>query len=328
MKKILKIAFLVTSIQGFNLTFSANQKFAENWQRMQDQYKTLTTALNDQGLMKYEPEYCLTFWKQNIDTIKHLILGTADKNFISNEAINKTMVRRGWSTVQDYEVYFLENCLGTQTKELLSHVSDTPFTRLPYECTKFNCSTNTLVHLYYAARAFEALKSTPIHTIVEFGGGYGNLTRIFKLTQPDSTLVIVDLPELLAIQYLFLTSTLPDSTKIIMHSSAPETLEPQAIHLIPIYIVDKCTIKTDLFISTFALSEATSAAQKLIISKNFFDARLSYIVGQLEGWEDLKLAHHSLMHTAIRNCYNTAICEPSYLFFHKIPAYEILGLNI
>jgi hypothetical protein len=238
------------------------------------------------------------------------------------------MVRFGWTSSQDYEVYFLENCLSPETQKIMTRLSDTQFSGLPFECQKFNCSTNTLVHWYYVARTLEVLRNQQIKSVIEFGGGYGNLARTFKMAEPEATFVIIDLPELLAIQYLFLSSTLPETTKIIVHSQPTNSLETGAIHLIPSYIVEKCDLKSDIFISTFALSESSKDCQNVIANKNFFNSRLSYIVGQLEGWHDLNLTHHSFVHKAIRNQYKTVICEPSYLFFLKVPAYEIFGMNM
>lgn len=303
----------------------SNASASEYWSRMQREYAHVTQDIQNKNALQLEQQYYHPHWQTAKEQLKQLILGPINQNFIAHSDVSTNMVRQGWSNVQEYEVYYLQNCISARTQELMRKTQDTNFVSLPRECKEFNCSTNTLAHLYYAAKSFEQFNDKNIDTIVEFGGGYGNLARIFKNISPNTTYFIIDLPEVLALQYFFLQSTLPD-IDIQMHAQVPNNFKTGGIHLIPAYIAKDLSIKTDLFISTFALSEASELAQEVINEKRFFDASVCYLVGQFAGnahpW-----VNHSNIHNTIRESYNTVECHPSYFFFRGIKAYEILGLN-
>lgn len=55
---------------------------------------------------------------------------------------------------------------------------------------------------------------------------------------------------------------------MILHDRMPESFEKGAIHLIPVFMVPEISLKADLFISTFALSESSQATQQMIVDKN------------------------------------------------------------
>jgi len=113
-----------------------------------------------------------------------------------------------------------------------------------------------------------------------------------------------------------------------MHSEAPTEYTPGAIHLLPVFLLDhlKTEIKTDLFISTFAITETTEILQKTVINKNFFNASMCYIVGQLQG-NPIDYVHPSVIHEGVRSRFNVTHCQPSFLLLIDIPAYEIIGVN-
>jgi putative sugar O-methyltransferase len=254
-----------------------------------------------------------------------LILGEVNQRFVNDVFINGNMVRRDKTHVQTFEVQYLLYCLSDETQKLLYRFQDTELVGLPYDCGEFNCSINTLGHLFYAAKVLEQCKNKNLETIVEFGAGYGNLARIFKKVLPDTTLVLIDLPEMLALQYFFLTSTLAD-VRVIMHTTPPAEYEKGAIHLVPPYDIEDMQCRADLFISTFALSESSAQIQELVISKNFFNAPVCYIVGQLEGWgPEFNFVHHSFLHDSIRSVYSSVQCQPYHMVLNDLKSYEIIG---
>jgi putative sugar O-methyltransferase len=48
-----------------------------------------------------------------------------------------------------------------------------------------------------------------VRVLVDIGGGYGGLVRLIKLARPETRLVLLDLPEVNAIQTYFLASAFP-----------------------------------------------------------------------------------------------------------------------
>ena len=283
-KSLIAVAFMLLN-SATNPYTDSHEAYKEWWEKMQREYTSLCQNLAITHADEQEKQYNHTFWMGIKNQMKGLILGKPQKNLLQHSAISGQMVRTGIRETQQYEICFLKKCLTEKTNVLLNQFSETSFSRLAKECHEFNCSTNTLGHLFYAAKSLEQFENQNISTIVELGSGYGNLARVFKFMLPDSTLFLIDIPEFLAIQYLFLNMTLPN-TEIIMHSSIPKSFMNKAIHLIPSCLINDLSIKTDLFISTFALSETTDTLQNLVINKRFFDCNVCYISGQLSGWNE------------------------------------------
>ena len=191
--------------------------------------------------------------------------------------------------------------------------------------TLYNCSVNSLGHLYYAIRALE--KNDEPNVIVEFGGGYGNLARIFKMFVPKSTIIIIDLPELLSIQHLFLSYMMPE-TELVVHTEAVHELKKGCIHLIPVYVIKDSIINADLFISNFAITESPYSVQDMVINKQFFDASTCYLTGQLNGWKDGGCAwipdHEHLINNT-KKLYRYTDCTPYHIFRSDLLNFELIA---
>jgi putative sugar O-methyltransferase len=181
--------------------------------------------------------------------------------------------------------------------------------------------------MFYAARILESMNPESIHKIVEFGGGYGCLAHIFNSIIPHATIYLIDIPELLAIQYVYLKNALP-YTKIYKHIDDTSSLSDPGIHLIPTYLLQQLDIDADLFVSNFALSEAPAQAQTTVAQKNFFNAATSYITGQLDNQGEYAVEHHRQIHSSIRSSYRHVRCQPFHFFFTGVHAYELLAQEI
>lgn len=304
---------------------SDNSIINQNWFAMQRGYNNLCDQLAADGRLSLEELYCHDFWLEMKEQLKGFILGPVQQNIVAHPVLAATMVRSALDLAGNYEASYLKNCTSPEVKALINKIEDTRFVDLPVVSQEFNCSAATLGHLFYAAKVIEQSRDKEIKTIVECGGGYGNLARIFKNMLPESTIFMVDLPELLAIQYFFLKSTLPD-TEVIIHSRIPREYKEKAIHLIPVFLIENLTVNADVFISTFALSEAAEAVQNIISKKQFYNAQICYIQGQLAGTAHTWV-RSQLLCDAIRSCYKTVFCNLSHVFVLNIPAYEIVGLN-
>ncbi|MFZ3138518.1 MAG: putative sugar O-methyltransferase, partial [Thermodesulfovibrionales bacterium] len=307
---------------------STKISFEQTWKIMQKEYLALNTALSANGYSDFEDVYCHSKWIDAKKQISQLILGEINPKFLFNPVISTMMVRQDFTTAQEYEIAFLEHCISDTTKQLLSQFKDTDFGYLPHNCIEFNCSVNTLGQLFYAARVLERIDKQSVNTIVEFGGGYGNLARIFKMIIPESTFFIFDLPELIALQFLFLKNTLPWA-EVLIHSQPEKIYKNGVIHLIPVYLLKDVCLKTDLFVSAFALSEAPEVVQEIVSNKQFFNADLCYLTGQLLGWgPQHNWEHHHVIHTNLRNNYSMVECQPFHIFKKEQLSYEIIGMNL
>lgn len=110
-------------------------------------------------------------------------------------------------------------------------------------------------------------------TVLEWGAGYGNMARLVKRLNPGVTYVIVDLPELLALQYIYLYSILgPPELNPVCGVSG---LAAGKINFVPSSAVMEKRVSLDCgaFISTWALTESPLEAQDLVIGSNCFGAK-------------------------------------------------------
>jgi hypothetical protein len=111
-------------------------------------------------------------------------------------------------------------------------------------------------------------------SIIEFGGGYGNMARIIRKMNPTVTYTLIDLPELLALQYIYLGSLESEKELNIVNIDNPDIVENKINFISSEFLVNE-NIKLDAesFISTWALTESPESLQKYITKLNFFDAK-------------------------------------------------------
>lgn len=327
MKKLnILIVFISVFLSELSAKSSSDQEFEIQWRSMQKEYQELNNILDKKRFLMRMSEFLHPYWSRTQKKIKNLILSKANKKFLFNKDMQNAMVRLENGIAQKYEECYLRCLMSSEIASLIKGYADTDFGGLPRDCKSFDCSINTLGHLYYVGRVLENMPQQ-IEFIIEFGAGYGNLARIFKSILPKSTIILIDLPELLVIQHLFLSAT--TDTEIIIHKDPPFCFKENAIHLVPVCFMPELSIvHADLFISTFALSEAPRNVQELVVDKNFFNAKTSYIVGQLNGWgESLNFVDHTyLMHEA-RNRYQTINLMPYHTLLIGLESYELIANN-
>ena len=320
MKKLLSFGLLLSV-----LTKAGNRSIDDLWAQMQNEYQSLYHKFCPKALSEKETFYhpC---WEQNTREIQQLIMGPPTTNFLYCSAIERTMVRQHFEVGQYQEICFLKHCVKPEISRLIGKYKESPIGNIPIECAEYNCTINSLGQLYYAARILEKAKApNAIETIVEIGGGFGNLAYIFKNLLPAATIVIFDLPELLSIQWLYLTSSLPGTDIYIHHDASTKSLKKKGIHLIPIFLLPEINVNADVFVSNFALSESTAPIQQNIVDNNYFNAPICYITGQLHGWRD-GFVNQKLILASTRALFKTVDCLPFHLFTPKIgESYELIA---
>jgi putative sugar O-methyltransferase len=315
--------FLTILLFGVYSTLTASE-YHEHWLSMQNAYQQMHTTLNFSEWTKLEEAYCHDFWKNIKKQMQKILTGPPNKNILQQPAIMGQMVRTGIAHPQEYEVYYLQYCILEKTKKRIQNFAECNFSSLPRECSAFDCTSNTLGALYYAAKSLEQFDDQNINIIVELGGGYGNLARVFKMMVPDATIILIDLPEFLALQHLYLNSTLP-KTEIVVHATPPTAFKKGAIHLLPSVLLEQTKISSDLFISTFALSETSEILQKAVINKNFFNSKICYISGQLSGWNSHNFVNESRVLNGVRELYQKTHCQPFHNILNGLASYELIG---
>ena len=169
------------------------------------------------------------------------------------------------------QVNYLQKKLGSDFEKVLkeSVIGKPPRLPAPLNFT----SHNKIHHLYHIYFYLERSKVKPnkIHTVVEWGGGYGNFAVLWWRLNPESTYIIIDTALFCTVQWLYLSSVLGEN-QVNLLASKKSSIVPGKINIVPLALLDKLKISGDLFVSTWGLSESTAQAQDYVVKKvNWFN---------------------------------------------------------
>jgi hypothetical protein len=145
---------------------------------------------------------------------------------------------------------------------------------VPVEGQAYLTSPRLIDELYLVARFTQETEVDPreLDLVVEWGGGYGSLARLFARLNAELAYVIVDAPLMSCLQWLFLTSVLgPERVELCVEE--PVAVEPGRVSLVPHALWHDVRHDADLFVSAWGLSEASAAAQLAVAATHWFGAR-------------------------------------------------------
>jgi len=135
-------------------------------------------------------------------------------------------------------------------------------------------SANRAHHAYHLA-AYENLTKKSIYNcdcVIEWGGGYGDLARIIRRVNNRITYISIDLPELSALQYVYLFSLEgEDAVNLVLPGTK---IIPRKVNIVPVTaaLQGKIEIFGQAFISTWALTECPKEIQVFVFKKAFFSS--------------------------------------------------------
>jgi hypothetical protein len=136
---------------------------------------------------------------------------------------------------------------------------------------RYVTSHNRVHHLYHLTRYQEATGKdlSQVDVALEWGGGYGGFARLFRRLR-RCTYILADVPAMSALQWLYLSSVLgPDEVNLM---TGPESaIADGKINLLPSGLIAQAPA-ADFFISTWALSESTPAAEEYVEERDWFGA--------------------------------------------------------
>ena len=206
--------------------------------------------------------------------------------FLTNRLISFTMVfaDRGWDAkATQIRISACREILGDEiSKQLLLE----DYVGLPIiSDKKFMTSANRAHHSCHLAYFYKLAGKHFWYadTIVEFGGGYGSMARIIRRMNPQTTYIIVDLPELLSLQYVYLGS-LEGADEIHIITSNEDVVVTGKVNLISseLLLAGKFELNCDAFISTWALTECPEYIQNFVSEKSFFSAKDVFIASRID----------------------------------------------
>jgi len=195
-------------------------------------------------------------WSSNIDRLICLIMNDDPRKFLTWDVVLSTM----FVADQPYipiEFRYLKNNPNWR-KKWSKAIKESPFGQPIYYSKYKKTSENLIHHAYHIAQweKFANINVDELDFVLEFGGGYGSMSRLFYNLGFRGTYVIYDLPIMCALQRYYLESLgigVVSGEKItnegmnIYYTSSLDTAE------------DLCSedgAMKSLFIATWSLSES------------------------------------------------------------------------
>lgn len=222
------------------------------------------------------------YWSAWANELRDRLSPTLPRDFFRDSLVAHTMFVGSGGRWMKEQLAFLEARCARGSLRRLLHEDGTGRPRI--QSLRYRTSHNRIHHAYHLARFVAATRPLEdVQLAVEWGGGYGSLARVFgRMHGGTHTYAIVDLPVMTALQYVYLGSTLgPDCVHLV--SEPHDSLRPGLVNLVPVGLCGLVS-DADLFISTWALSESTPAAEDLVIGQAWFGASrllLAYSEGTL-----------------------------------------------
>ena len=240
--------------------------------RFESLARHFSSAYDSLGRYDIRP-FTTPFWRKTARVLELTLLPSPSISFLQNPVVMQTMVISGKRGMWSLELRFLERSFP---EDVLSEVLKEDYVGNPLLLrSAYLTSRNNIHHMVHLARFLDKTRCQldEIETCVEWGGGYGNLAKIFtKLKQEGSTYVIMDLPMISCLQWIYLSSIFGEE-RVKLITKPEDGIAKGRINILPVCFADRHDIKADLFISTFALSECSTYAQDMVASRSMFGAR-------------------------------------------------------
>jgi len=262
-------------------------------------------------------KYLLPLWKDYVNTFKKSFISSG-YSFLRNDVIRSSMFVTKRGKLLKHELSYLEKNLDKRIIKFLleeESVGDPILLN-----SKYLTSHNTIHHLYHLVFFIKKLNVDldEFKSVVEWGGGYGNLARLFMKMNPSfKTYTIIDVPLFSCLQWIYLSSVFgPEKVNLIKDDKCK--IEKGKINLLPLCFLDNFSLDSELFISTWALNESSIYSQEYVKNKKFFNSKyFLMVVGGIS--PKVPNSHHLINFYKDNNFlfYKTKFLEGSNYIFKK-----------
>jgi putative sugar O-methyltransferase len=315
--KILKNKSIALLTIAYNLFCKKDSEvFNKNYRVYKESYLKNKNSMN-----KAISDFTLPVWEEYSNSIEKYFINSFDYNFFSNRVVRETMfIKPKWDKLQ---IKYLEERYSKNN--LKKYLKENRIGGPTISSLKYLTSPNTIHHLNHVALFEEKSKINikDINNVVEWGGGYGNLAKIFRRYNKNCTYTIIDLPIFIYIQAVYL-SCIYSKDKINIINKTSNEIKKNKINLIPL---NKTVIRNinfnnpDIFISTWAISESNKKSQEYVKNLNYFESRYLLLAHQATSdimpnagdiankIDNYDIIHHKKINYIAGNNY--------YLFAHK-----------
>lgn len=187
-----------------------------------------------------------------------------------------------WRLEEAFSFDGINNFLDYPLVQRIMTAEDAPYIKLEKEYLKDKnlplaeaLNDTTIHHLYHIEKYREFLQNAlnQFNIVTEWGGGYGNLCRLFKgLYNTLCTYNIIDLPIMTYLQFHYLSNKI-GYKKLNIINDDNLNIKKGKINLIALPFIDKIKLECDLFISTWALTESGKKSVEFVFNNNCFNAK-------------------------------------------------------
>jgi hypothetical protein len=253
-----------------------NSQQLQRFDKLRGQYSRICDNLLDgtQGSQALSEGYDWTGWAGEI---RKRFNDGVPLGFLSYPTISATMVFGGSRSIRLTQelVKIVEEAFG---EEVTSTLLKEDYIGLPtISDAGYLTSANRCHHARHLATYSIETKSKfwDCNSIIEWGGGYGNMARIARRMNPSLTYIIIDLPELLALQNVYLGCIEgEDKLNIVMPGKSAQIL-PGKINLMTSQVAASMgkNLRADGFMSTWAITESPADAQEFVLNSRLFGAQ-------------------------------------------------------
>ena len=213
-------------------------------------------------------------WQAWSGSIRNAFQDKVPLAFLWQPVIAKTMVFGGLRDIEATRRR-IEFVLSVYGEEIARRLLREDYIGLPkITNAHYLTSANRAHHAYHLASYQNATKKSLFDSrcVVEWGGGYGDMARIVRRLNGQTTYIIIDLPELCALQYIYLSSVeSEESVNLVVPGSEILSGRINIVSVVSV-LLEKIQISGEAFISTWALTESSEESQLWVFNRNFFNA--------------------------------------------------------
>ncbi len=235
-------------------------------------------ALSEEAVQHYRAlltgdisKFCTPAWLNRVREAERIFIPRPRFSFLREKLIKDTMFvasRGGWL---HEELDLLESQYSSRRlRELLIE----EYVGMPSIVSVRYLTSHTSVHHLYHVAFYEhncGISVKGVNSVVEWGGGYGNMAKIIRRMNPSLTYTIIDMPIFSCLQWLYL-STVLEPAEVNMIMDAAMQIMSGKINILPLNLLEQHHLQCELFIATWSLSESSLLAQDYISHHDFFGA--------------------------------------------------------
>jgi len=219
-------------------------------------------------------EYVVPQWQENMNEIERYFENDFSFSFLNHPVIRNTMFMYTLPFWKNIQKTLISSILPL--KEIRRIITEYNLGKPFLNDFEYRSSGNNIHHLYHLLKFFKetSTDASDMKTVVEVGGGYGNMAKIFKMINPHATYIIIDIPIFSYLQCVYLKTIFGEDAVHMIEEGSLDVI-PGKFNIIPLdnrHFKDiSSDIKNvDLFVSTWALSESNDRMQELIKKEHHY----------------------------------------------------------